>query len=819
MRSKNRTKGSSLSNRIVFQSDLLFKIRKYFNTAKFKEVNTPILGFPTKEYGDGEFLAISKLLPGKFYSLPPSPQLYKQYLMAAFPELKGYYQIAYNFRPELGDATHAQEFRQIDFEISHSSLGQVQKILSDLCTLAFESIRVKPKYITLEFDDALRLYGSDAPDLRYPGGEIEYLKGQIFFKIPSRDIFDFKMIAPLLKKYKTIHHRKEKDSFVFSTKDSNLQILGKFRNELVCQKVLYQQAPWSFIWLRNLPLFKSNASGEISTYHHPQMSPADPIKFWEAVNSRNISNLLRLKGNGCELIVNGMEVGGGNVRNSDPKIQKEILNVIGATDVQFANTYKPLLDLFSLFPNYKSAGAAMGFERLILLLTHSATLREGQAFPLSFRADEFFGGPFNLSSKDLQQLGIEYEHPIVARSRESAARIVEKNKNFIHDRNHILDVEDNIVSIAQEEGVLPGDIFILRLAAHWHDVGRQDLLPREIVPHPAVSVKLFKSWAKEVELPVAIISKVIALIKNHDDHTRGNKNDRLLNILQDGDKLDILNTIRIRRILGCYSRGLQAGQYNSFQSAIFWNTMGGQFKNILHTKSGKAIFKKRFSEFKKITGPLYSEVVHKTRKIIALGGAETISGAFRDLDGAILNSVAAKRIKIIYVPIGVFNNPKFIKTVDEYAGKIEKYYKTFGHDVDFDYIRGSDGEAIIASKFKMAHIIYIAGGDTKFLAKKLRSPLILSTLRNAYRKGAIIIGNSAGILSILQEATSFSYGPQGVDIKGIGLLKGYSILVHYSNDMKMDMKNIEKRLGMGKVIGLPETGAAIFINDKIVSII
>jgi peptidase E len=120
------------------------------------------------------------------------------------------------------------------------------------------------------------------------------------------------------------------------------------------------------------------------------------------------------------------------------------------------------------------------------------------------------------------------------------------------------------------------------------------------------------------------------------------------------------------------------------------------------------------------------------------------------LDNALLASITVNRIKFVYVPIGIFNNPKLVKTASEYAEKIKKYYQSFGYNIDFDYVKITDKEFDIVSKLKKSHIIYLSGGDTKFLAAKLKSRLILQALRGAYTRNAVIIGNSAGILSLLE---------------------------------------------------------------------
>lgn len=817
MRSNNDHKDRELVRRLVFQSELLFDIRQYFHSKRFAEISTPILSFPTKEYGDGEFLVISKLQPRKFYSLPHSPQLYKQYLLASFPSLKGYYQIAYNFRPELGDAIHGQEFRQIDFEIAHPSVDRIRKIIREVCAVAFSSIKIVPRFSTLKFDDAIRFYGSDSPDLRYAGGMFTYSDRKACFKIPTDDILNKNGLKLLLHKHKKISIHRTKNSFIFLAEDTNIEELGLFRNILIQNKFLHIRTPWSFVWLVDLPLFKQDINGRLSTFHHPQMAPSDLPAFWKAVKSKDSSKLLLLKGRGCELIVNGMELCGGNVRNSSIDIQKEILKICGADEVALRTTYKPLLSIFTANHNYKSAGAAIGLERLVLLLTSGKSLADGQAFPQDDNAKEFFGGPFNLPIKELQDLGLDYEHPILAQSRQSAIAFVKRNKNFIHDRSHIVNVEQNAVSIALKEGILPDELFIIRLAAHWHDVGRQDLLFPEIVPHGQTSARLFKAWAVNIKLPKRTIDRVLSLIRHHDNHATRESADKLLNILQDGDKLDILNVGRMHNILAQYNQNNQIGEYNYFHSIIFWNNMSKKIENVLHTASGFQIFKNRISEFNKFIKPLYRARIANKRKIIALGGAESISGVFSDLDKAILSTINTKRIKLLYVPIGVFNNPKAVNKIDKYAISIKKYYQTLGYNIDFDYIKPNDLETVIISQFEKAQIIYLAGGDTKFLISKLSTPAIICALKRAYKNGTILIGNSAGILSLLKYAVSFSYDSKPIRIKGLGILKNYCVLVHFSEKKKKFIWEIKKDAKNEDIITLSESGAAIFLNEKLVT--
>ncbi|MEI6304626.1 MAG: amino acid--tRNA ligase-related protein [Candidatus Taylorbacteria bacterium] len=539
----------NLGKRLTMQSDLLFSIHHLFHKKGFKEINTPILSFPTKEYGDGEFVVVSKLQPGKFYSLPHSPQLYKQYLLARFPELKAYYQIASNFRPEIGDNTHAQEFHQIDFEIANLSLDDVRRTIEQICSKAFSLIDIRPTYTVMRFEDSVCLYGSDSPDLRYSGGEFRNDGKEVYFEIPIRDVLDLQKLKSQLRARTGVSMRIGPKSFVFASQKGNLYILGDFRNRLIKNYVLRLHSKWSFVWLIDLPLFKRDGNGQISTFHHPQMSPMSHYAFWKAAKSKDINEVLSLRGNGCELIVNGMELGGGNVRNNDLKIQKEILNICGVSDTSLRSTFKPLLDMLRSHPNYKSSGAAVGLDRLMMLLTKSDSLSDNRAFPQDNNGTEYFGGPSNVSMSDLQELGLDYEHPIITQSRQTAIRLVEANNNFIHDRKHIQNVEQNAVAIAINEGVLPDEILILRLAAHWHDVGRNDWLPREIEPHAEISMKAFREWANTMGMPNSVITPVELLIKEHDELSKIEHPDKLLKILQDGDRLDVINVERVQRIL------------------------------------------------------------------------------------------------------------------------------------------------------------------------------------------------------------------------------------------------------------------------------
>lgn len=389
----------TLQQNLRLRSKVLFHIREYFFNKGFLEISTPILSFPTKEYGDGEYIVLSKLHSSKCYSLPHSPQLYKQFLVACMGGNAKYFQLASNFRPEPGDATHVQEFQQLDFEIAKATVETIQNVVSDVIKLAFSAIGAKVHFIQLDYDESIRLYGNDSPDLRHESVIESATNNNIYITFKRDDIINLKKFREIVASYNTFDIIESSHALQIQGAHKQRHLLGDIRSVLISNDILRLCNKWSFVWLTNLPLFSTGNNNSIKTYHHPQMSPAQNNN--QDLGKLQRTELLKLRGAGCDLIINGIEVAGGNVRNNNYQIQKQILKITGCANHEIATTYKPLLTLLKNFPNYSSGGAAIGFDRMMMLLTNNKNIRDAQPFPMSPDGKDFMGGPWQTAEGEI----------------------------------------------------------------------------------------------------------------------------------------------------------------------------------------------------------------------------------------------------------------------------------------------------------------------------------------------------------------------------------------------------------------------------------
>jgi aspartyl-tRNA synthetase len=797
---------------LKYKSDLLFLIRNYFHESNFYEISTPLLSFPTKEYGDGSFIVSSKLNPGEFYSLPHSPQLYKQCIIATIGEsIKKYYQIAHNFRPEIGDSYHSQEFQQIDFEIHDPKIEDIIEIIKEVVNLAFSTKGITPVFINMNYDEAISKYGSDSPDLRFSKAELQYNNDSVLFELNVNSVIDTDRLSDVLKQFSEIECKNESTKYKFVVSKNKRSQLGLLRNELIKEKILKNDTEWSFIFLTKLPLFiKSN--GKTTTFHHPQSKPSKDIKT--NFDEMSDDDLLSLKTDSCDLIINGLEVAGGNVRIHDHDLQKAILTFIGNTQEELETTHQPILSILKKFPEYKSGGAAIGVERIVLLLTSSKSLSEVTAFPMTSSGKEYFGGPFKLTEEEYVDIGIQSVPDIIIESRKSAISIVTENNNYIHEKNHIINVESNILKLVEKKSLSPNESLSLILSAHWHDVGKNDHQSIEEIPHEKKSINLFQNWARKNDLPKEITKTTCAIIDSHRNRSAKREIDNFLSgILWDADKLDIINVERCIGIMNNYEqRNFFDTEFNYLDTISFWKSIDENFEKKFHTKKAVKMFNQNYPAFKTYVQKVYEKYIVKSKKIIGIGGSEPISDTQKKLEKLILNSVEGKNF--CYIPIATFNNRELIEKTDEYVQKVKKHYKSLDKKINFVSVSINDNANDIVDKISNSNIIYISGGDTEFLIKKLKDKEIREALKKAYEMGKYIIGNSAGILALLSDSVSIDDNNVARIYNGIGLLDDYIVIVHYDNSKKILAEKFRDEFPEKELIILKESEAVLFLDKK-----
>lgn len=385
-------------------------VRSYLIKNGFIEVETPFLTKSTPE-GARDFLVPSRLKPHTFYALPQSPQLFKQILMIA--GFERYFQIVRCFRDEDLRADRQPEFTQIDIEASFVSEDDIMNLVDGLLKEIFSAIGFKVgKIPRMTYMDAMRKYGSDKPDLRY---DIEFSDATedfkntnftVFRKIinengrilrtyietkPSRSILDsivqfsnssgfgcvwvandgdkinasIKHIEEDVKKY----NRKGIYFFVGGNEKYVYKNCGILRNYIIEKMSLNKKNSYSFLWITHFPLFEwDDVENRWVSVHHPFTAP---VELLEPENTLARS---------YDIIINGVEAGGGSIRVNNHEMQKKIFDILGIDEEEQNKKFGFLLEALK-YGAPPHGGIAIGFDRLIALMLGFDSIREVIAFP------------------------------------------------------------------------------------------------------------------------------------------------------------------------------------------------------------------------------------------------------------------------------------------------------------------------------------------------------------------------------------------------------------------------------------------------------
>uniref|UniRef100_A0A4X1UGZ6 Aminoacyl-transfer RNA synthetases class-II family profile domain-containing protein n=1 Tax=Sus scrofa TaxID=9823 RepID=A0A4X1UGZ6_PIG len=407
-------RGAQMQYNLRLRSQMVMKMREYLcNLHGFVDIETPTL-FKRTPGGAKEFVVPSRE-PGKFYSLPQSPQQFKQLLMVG--GLDRYFQIARCYRDEGSRPDRQPEFTQIDIEMSFVDQTGIQSLIEGLLQYSWPSDKdplVVP-FPSMTFAEALASYGTDKPDTRFGmkivdisdmfrRTEIGYLQDAL--SKPQGTIKA--MCVPEGAKYLK---RKDIESIRKFAADhfNQCSLLGKLRLECADLLeargvVLRDPALFSFLWVVDFPLFfpKEEHPQELESAHHPFTAP-HPSDIHLLYTEPQ-----KVRSQHYDLVLNGNEVGGGSIRIHNAELQRYVLAAVLKEDVKLLSHLLQALD-YGAPPH---GGIALGLDRLMCLVTGAPSIRDVIAFPKSFRGHDLMSNaPDSIPPEDLKPYHIQVSWP------------------------------------------------------------------------------------------------------------------------------------------------------------------------------------------------------------------------------------------------------------------------------------------------------------------------------------------------------------------------------------------------------------------------
>jgi aspartyl-tRNA synthetase len=448
---------------MVLRHRITLGMREYFDEHGFIDVETPMLGRSTPE-GARDYLVPSRIHHGAFYALPQSPQLYKQILMIAGYDR--YVQVARCFRDEDLRADRQPEFTQLDLEMSFVTAEDVISIIDGLVArLAGEilGLDVKLPLPRMTYDEAMERFGHDSPDLRFgmelvdvtdiarqcefrvfraaaeergrvrginaKGAAARYsrkgideltnfvmqdfgAKGLVWFKVeeggalasPMAKNFTPALLAKIGEQMQAVAG--DLLMFVADQFEVTCKALYGLRRRFGQELALYDPAAKHFSWVIEFPMFARDAeTGGWAAMHHPFTAPRpQDIGLLE-------SDPGRCRAQAYDLVVNGLEAGGGTIRIHDPKVQQQVFTLLGITPEQARERFGFLLDALA-FGAPPHGGIALGLDRWVMLFGGLDNIRDCMAFPKTQKATDLMTeAPGRVDPKQLRELGIQIREP------------------------------------------------------------------------------------------------------------------------------------------------------------------------------------------------------------------------------------------------------------------------------------------------------------------------------------------------------------------------------------------------------------------------
>ncbi|MAU88468.1 MAG: aspartate--tRNA ligase [Flavobacteriaceae bacterium] len=442
-----------ISKNIQLRSKINFEIRKFFNKNGFLDIETPYLIKSTPE-GARDFIVPSRINKGEFYALPQSPQTFKQLLVIG--GIDKYFQIVKCFRDEDLRSDRQPEFTQIDCEMSFVDQKDVMNIFEGFIKELF--FRVKNiklnDFPILSYEDAMKKYGSDKPDIRFDmqihnlNGVLKNNKIEIFENNDSNLCICIKEGAKLSRnqiddlnnwvknseikgkgfmwiKYNHDGTIKSSISKLIDNLKANeiLKVckgnfgdliilvsgnnktpfiqLGSLRIEIAKRLDLIKTKEFCPLWINDFPLFELDENTKkISSMHHPFTSPkVEDIELLDSTPENVYAN-------SYDLVINGVEIGGGSIRIHDSKIQKKIFEILGFSKKDYLNQFGFLIEALE-YGAPPHGGIAFGLDRLVALMANKQAIRDFIAFPKNNSGkDIMIESPNKISDDQLNELNL-----------------------------------------------------------------------------------------------------------------------------------------------------------------------------------------------------------------------------------------------------------------------------------------------------------------------------------------------------------------------------------------------------------------------------
>lgn len=440
-------------NNLILRAQVLQFLRSQMIEQGFLEVQTPILTSSSPE-GARDYLVPSRVHAGKFYALPQAPQQFKQLLMVS--GIDKYFQIAPCFRDEDARADRAPgEFYQVDMEMAYATQEDVFSVIEPVMYNTFKKFSNKKiaeyPFPRITYKDAMLKYGSDKPDLRNPlviidlsdffskctfkpfigrtvraikvkghlskgfhekmlsfatsigMGGLGYLEVQedLSFKGPIDKFIPDNLKKELLK---LADLEVEDTIFFIADKEARAtELAGQIRTELGNRLNLINNDEFKFCWIVDFPMYELDERGNIAFNHNPFSMPQGGL---EALNTQNPLDIVAYQ---YDIVCNGIELSSGAVRNHDPEIMIKAFELAGYSKEHIEEKFPALFNAFQ-YGAPPHAGIAPGFDRMLMLLTESETIRDVIAFPMNSKAqDLMMGAPGNVTREQLRDVHIQLD--------------------------------------------------------------------------------------------------------------------------------------------------------------------------------------------------------------------------------------------------------------------------------------------------------------------------------------------------------------------------------------------------------------------------